>query len=110
MAPNGAPHEAAHFAGNWTHSFEEDDDGVQVFRLTDQFAFPPSRRGRETLQIGQSGQLLVGAPGPDDRQRLNAASLTPLGMQRFRLDGTALPAQVIEIVEAGPEMLKLRYV
>ncbi len=110
MVPNGAPHEAAHFAGNWTHSFEEDRDGVQVFRLTEKYTFPPSRRGRETLQIGQSGQLLVGAPGPDDRQLLNAASLTPLGMHRYRLDGTALPAQVIEIIESGPALLKLRYV
>lgn len=105
-----ATHEAALFAGNWTHSFEEDGAGVLVYRPTHGFAFPPSRRGRETLEIDQSGHVVSGTPGPDDRQRVSTASMTALGMNRFRLDGTALPAQVIEIVEARPDMLRLRYV
>ncbi len=104
-----AQHAAAQFAGHWTHSYEEDSDGVQVYRPTQGFAFPPSRRGRATLVVGPDGQAQTGRPGPDDRQQMSGVSLTALGMQRFRLDGAGLPGQVIEVVDAGPDVLKLRY-
>jgi hypothetical protein len=103
-------HEAVRFTGHWTHSFEEDGADVLVYRPTHGFAFPLSRRGRETLEVDQAGQVVSGMPGPDDRLRLSNASMVALGMNRFRLEGTALPAQVIEIIEAKPDMLKLRYV
>ena len=70
---------------------------------------PPSRRGRETLDFGAGGQVQTGMPGPNDRRVLENAKLTPLGMQRYRLEGGSTPGQVIEIVAAGPGMLKLRY-
>ena len=112
MAPNTpqTPHEAARFAGSWTHSHEEDSGGVQVYRPTQGFVFPLSRRGRETLEVSSEGQILSGTPGPDDRQRLTKASMTALGMNRFRLDGLGLSGQVIEMIETGPDILKLRYV
>lgn len=105
-----ASHAAAQFAGNWTHSFEEDGAGVLVYRPTNGFAFPLSRRGRETLEVDQAGHVVSGVPGPDDRLSLSNASMTALGMNRFRLDGAALPAPTIEIIEAKPDLLKLRYV
>ena len=92
--------------GRWTHSFEEDEADVQVFRPTDSFAFPPARRGRESLEFGGAGQVLTGMPGPDDRRRSSSTSLTPLGMNRFSLGGS----NVIEIVEQGPDLLKIRFV
>ena len=94
------------FGGTWAHSFEEDADGVHVYRLRDTFPFPPSRRGRETLDFRQAGQVVSGMPGPDDRQVQSAADLTPLGMNRFRLGN----AQVIEVIESGPDVLKVRIV
>jgi len=101
---------SAALGGSWTHSFEEDEAGVQVYRPTHSFAFPPSRRGRETLEFGNEGELAMGAPGPDDRPRPQARA-TALGMNRYRVSGTAAqPGQVIEIVEATPEVLKLRFV
>jgi len=90
--------------GAWAHSFEEDEGDVQVYRPHDTFPFPPSRQGRETLDFRDAGQVVSGMPGPDDRQRRSSAGLTPLGMNRFRLGD----ARVIEVIESGPEVLKVR--
>lgn len=103
-------------SGSWTHSFEEDADGIEVYRPTATFPFPPSRKGRKVLEFGtDSGEadgpgatLTSMAPGPDDRPRAGpAAQLQPLGMGRYALAGTLAPQDVIEIVEATPEILRL---
>lgn len=96
-------------AGAWTHSFEEDQGDVQVYRPSAQYPFPPSRRGRETLVFGADGMAMSGAPGPDDRQQRTSVAVTPLGMNRFRFDGGALAGQV-EVVESSPGILRLRRV
>jgi hypothetical protein len=96
-------------SGSWTHSYEEDDSAdVQVYRPTHAFAFPPSRRGRETLEFGAGGQMIKGMPGPDDRQSKTGAALTSLGMNRYRLDGGQTPGRVIEIIASEPDLLKIR--
>lgn len=89
--------------GSWSHSFEEDQGGEQVFRRTDAFTFPASRRPRDMLDF-TSAQATTVTPGPDDRQQRSSAPLTPLGMQRYRLgDGREL-----EVVEAGTDVLRIR--
>ncbi len=103
--------------GSWTHSFEEDADGIEVYRPTATFAFPPSRKGRKVLEFGTDNGAMAGASatltsmasGPDDRPRAApAAPLQPLGMGRYALAGTpAAPREVIEIVEATPQILRL---
>ena len=102
--------DSAGLSGSWTHSYEEDEGDVQLYRPTQSFPFPPSRRGRETLEFGGAGRVLTGMPGPDDRRVLTNTSMTPLGMNRFRLEemGTG-GGRVIEIVEARPDLLKVRY-
>ena len=90
--------------GAWTHSFEEDEGDVQVYRRSDGFTFPPSRRPRETLDFRQAGQVVTGTPGADDGRQLANAAFTPLGMNRFRLGD----ARVIEVIESGADILKLR--
>jgi len=101
---------AAGLGGSWAHSFEEDEGNVRVYRPTRSFAFPPSRRGRDTLEFGGAGEVTVGVPGPDDRTRRTPSRLVALGMNRYRLDAaTGAPGQVIEIVEAAPDVLKLRF-
>lgn len=108
MTQNAAP-----VSGSWTHSFEEDEPGVLVYRPTHTFAFPPTRRGRETLHFGDDGQLTALAPGPDDRPLAKPAQqLKPIGMNRFALigdnDGTPLATpEVIDVIEATPAILKL---
>lgn len=96
--------------GSWTHSFEEDEAGVLVYRPTDSFAFPPSRRGRESLVFAGGGEMTEQSPGPDDRPRATAAGRwRALGMNRYGVGGTPdAPAQVLEIVEIGPEILRVR--
>lgn len=91
-------------SGTWAHSYEEDEGEVQVYRPYDTYPFPPSRQGRETLDFRDPGQVVSGMPGADDRQVPSAASLTPLGMNRFRLGD----ARVIEVLESRPDVLKLR--
>jgi hypothetical protein len=49
--------------------------------------------------------VVTGMPGPDDRPRHVSGSLTALGMNRYRLGN-----QVVELIEATPEALKLRFV
>jgi hypothetical protein len=95
-------------SGKWRHSFEEDQPGVEVYRPADSFAFPPARRGRETLDFGGTGALTIGAPGPDDRSRETSGSWTALGMNRFRLDGGNQSSRTIEVIENSPDILKIR--
>ena len=104
-------------SGSWTHSFEEDATGIEVYRPTRSFAFPPSRKGRAVLDFAAADNGMEGgavsvtamAPGPDDRPRAGpAARLVPLGMNRYALGGTAAaPQGVIEIIEAAPDILRL---
>lgn len=90
--------------GTWAHSFEEDQGDIQVYRPQESFPFPPSRRGRETLDFQQAGTVLKGMPGPDDRQVEASEDFTPLGMNRFRIGD----AQVIEVIELSNDVLKVR--
>ncbi|WP_193316929.1 hypothetical protein [Janthinobacterium sp. FT14W] len=48
------------------------------------------------------------APGPDDRPRAGpVARLRPLGMGRFAVEDVAGEQDVIDIVEATPDVLRL---
>lgn len=78
--------------GGWAHSFEEDEGDIRVYRPRATFAFPPSRRGRETLDIGPSGGVMAGMPGPADS-----------------IVGQGEPPR-FEIIEAGPDILKVRFI
>src|SRR5215470_3171497 len=83
--------------------------GVLVYRPTQSFSFPPTRAGRDRIVIDPDGQLREQVPGPDDRARDKPGRWRMLGMNRFGLGGTAeQPDQVIEILEAGPDVLKIR--
>ena len=100
-------------SGSWTHSFEEDGAGIEVYRPTATFAFPPSRKGRKVLDFDAAangaGMVTTMAPGPDDRPRAGpATALIPLGMNRYALGGTPeAPQEVIEIVEVAADILRL---
>ncbi len=97
---------AESLAGSWTHSHEEDCGDLQVYRPTQAFVFPLSRRGRETLEFDAAGQMVHGTPGPDDRQ--SRTGLTSLGMNRYRIDGGQTAGQIIEIIQAEPGLIKIR--
>jgi hypothetical protein len=94
--------------GSWTHSSEEDEGDILVYRPTESYAFPPARRGRDTLVFSQGGQVSNYMPGPDDRPREVSGSWQPLGMGRYKLEGAGGNARVIEVVEHTPDVLKIR--
>lgn len=100
----GMAQPASGLSGAWTHSFEEDEGDVQVFRPSASFSFPASRRGRQTLDFDPAGQVVIGAPGPDDRLQRTASSLTPVGMNRFRIG----QSRTIEVLESGSDILKVK--
>jgi hypothetical protein len=77
--------------GGWAHSFEEDEGDIRVYRPRATFAFPPGRRGRETLDVSASGGVAAGMPGPAD------STVQQDAQPRF------------EIIEAGPDILKVRF-
>ena len=94
-------------SGSWTHSFEEDFDGIEVYRPTASFAFPPSRKGREVLEFSSGeGPATVASlsPGPDDRPRaVPGAMMHALGEGRYATSS----GKTLEIIEATPAILKL---
>ena len=103
-------------SGSWTHSFEEDADGIEVYRPTATFAFPPSRKGRKVLEFGAPASAMAPgeatltsmASGPDDRPRAGPVTrLRPLGMGRYALGDAGGAQEVIDIVEATPDVLRL---
>jgi len=105
-------------SGSWTHSFEEDADGIEVYRPTATFAFPPSRKGRKVLEFGAGTGGMEGgeatltsmAPGPDDRPLAGPSTrLHPLGMGRYALGDASGAQDVIDIVEATPDVLRLAW-
>jgi hypothetical protein len=97
-----------HLVGEWTHSFEEDEPGVRVYRPAGSFPFPPAR-WRETLTFHEDGTCSVSQPGRDDRPREVPARWSALGMNRFRLLGEdATSSRVIEVIESTEEVLKIR--
>lgn len=83
---------ASGLEGSWTHSFEEDIDGIEVYRPSATFAFPPSRRGRTVLQFSvgddQIASVTALQSGPDDRPR-------------------AVAPPAFNIIEATPAILRL---
>jgi hypothetical protein len=89
----------------WSHSFEEDDD-AEVYRPTDSYAFPPSRRGRRVLRF-DGEEITELSPGPDDRLRVDVR-WQPAGTNRFRSMAMPGDQQIIEVVERTPDMLKVR--
>ncbi|SDS62510.1 hypothetical protein SAMN04489717_3299 [Actinopolymorpha singaporensis] len=99
-----APDDQGPIRGNWTHSYEEDASGIEVYRPTATFPFPPARRGRERLTF-DGDQVVVSPPGPDDRTRPRA-TLRRLGTGRFGEPETG--AEGFEIVEATPDVVRIR--
>ena len=57
--------------GTWTHSHEEDRDGITVFRPAS-FSFPRSR-GRMSFSLEPNGKGTFQPIGADDRHRAQSA-------------------------------------
>ena len=102
MARSGV--DPAQLVGSWSHSHEEDHEGVQVFRSRE-YDLPPSR-GRETFTLNSDGTAVTGLPGPDDRGTSTDGT--------WQFEGNILHVRcpgwtaAYEVVDATPQRLELR--
>ena len=91
--------------GAWSHSHEEDHEGVQVFRPADR-ELPPSR-GRSSFTLGPDSTAVAETPGPLD------SGLTTDG-GTWKLEGDVLSVDcpgwsaTYEVLAADPDHLELR--
>ncbi|KFF58952.1 hypothetical protein JF66_14730 [Cryobacterium sp. MLB-32] len=94
--------------GEWTHSHEEDEPGVLVYRRAESFPFPPTRGGRDSLRVDGSGQITALTPGPDDRPRPMGIRVLSDGSHADGSHDDTAPADTMEIVESTDTVLKIR--
>ena len=98
----------AQLAGSWTHSHEEDHDGLELWRPAD-YPLPPAR-GRTTFTLLPDHRAVVGTPGPDDRGTTEGGTWS----LEQRPDGDVLIVALPQwqatylVVAADPEHLELR--
>ena len=83
--------------GSWTHSHEEDQDDVQVWRPSDR-PLPPAR-GRFSFTLHPDGSAVAGTPGPDDRGRTSDDGTWQLegDVLRVRCPGWAAAYEVVAV-------------
>ena len=104
---NGLPDEIFR---RWGHSFEEDEGDVRVYRPAE-YDFPRAR-GRAGIEFRPDGTFIDWVIGPGDAtEPVNARWQTEApGRVVASFEGEARPARAFEIVEVGPDVLKLREV
>lgn len=92
--------------GRWQHSFEEDHDGVRVYRPED-YDFPPAR-GRGGVEFGADGTFVDWSPGAADAPQPQPGSY--VADERLeRLEVTVGERRrVVEVVSREPDKLELR--
>jgi hypothetical protein len=90
---------------SWTHSYEEDHDGVLVFRPSER-EFPPAR-GRDSFDLAPGGVLLRTGPGPDDRTQRTSGRWSRQG-DRLDLYPTDSSQYRYRVVGVGPDLLEVR--
>jgi hypothetical protein len=88
--------------GRWTHSFEEDHDGLTVYRRDD-FAFPPAR-GRRGVEFRPDGTFVDWAIGRGDAPEPRNGRWQPSGVIAR---AGAMPGSA-RVVTVTPDRLELR--
>ena len=93
-------------AGRWVHSFEEDHDGIAVYRPFDH-ELPPAR-GRDGIEFADDGSFTEWAVGRGD-----AREPIPGHWWTAESDAVAVTTerggeQVLEVVSLAPDRLEVR--
>jgi hypothetical protein len=97
------------FGRRWTHSFEEDTAGGQVYR-PETWDFPLSRRPREAIVLNSDGSAEIFVSGAADRPQRQSASWTQDGDEiviRARKKGSRAGA-TLRVIEHDPDRLLIR--
>jgi hypothetical protein len=90
----------------WGHSFEEDHEGVLVYRPAD-FDFPRAR-GRDGIEFRADGSYVDWVVGPGDARQPRAGSWRLNDDGRLRLTTGAGEQRVVEVLRVAPDRLELR--
>ena len=94
--------------GHWTHSYEEDEHGLTVYRPAD-YDFPPAR-GRKGLEFREGGRLVYYGIGRADGSEEFSGSWKIEEPNRIKveIDNERIAPFVLEIVHCDHAMLKVR--
>jgi hypothetical protein len=92
----------------WQHSFEEDHDGVQVYRPAE-FNFPPAR-GRSGLEFQPDGAFIRYAIGRGDAPAPQPGRWRMAAPSRWNVqqDSPGAAEQTIDIVRVDDQILEIR--
>lgn len=92
---------------HWIHSYEEDIDGLQVYRSSE-YQFPPSR-GREGFEIKENRQFILYTIGPTDRPQAILGHWEKLDETTLKvlLKGRENQALIINIIDVSDQYLKI---
>lgn len=92
--------------GRWLHSFEEDHDGIRVYR-PDTYPFPRAR-GRGGIEFSPEGKFVDWGPGRADApEPTDGVWVSGAQPERFEVS-VGERHRVIDIVTATPDKLELR--
>ncbi len=92
----------------WTHSFEEDANGITVYRPVE-YEFPRAR-GRGGIEFRPDGLFIDWEIGPTDASRgINGRwKVEDPGRVRVSFEGNVREPRILEILQCDAEILKVR--
>lgn len=97
-----APH-ALH--GRWMHSFEEDHDGITVYRPAD-FPFPPAR-GRDGIEFGADGSFIDWRIGRGDANEARPGRWEPAHGDAVRVSTGTGAERILHVRLTAPDRLEI---
>jgi hypothetical protein len=100
------PEISADLFRRWYRSFEEDTDDQTVYRPGD-YAFPPSRAPRPSLEFRPGGGYVEYAAGPADRAVPSRGSWEAAGGDGVRVRAGS-GTRVLQIVAHDAQVLRIR--
>jgi hypothetical protein len=95
-------------AQRWGHSFEEDREGVTVYRSED-FDFPRAR-GRDGIEFRPDGTFIEWGIGRGDASVARPGTWRATGDDLVEVTTASGDRRVFEIVRISPDRLELRTV
>ena len=92
----------------WMHSFEEDNEGIMVYR-PDEYDFPRAR-GRDGIEFRSDGVFIYWGIGPTDAPRgINGHwRVESSGRVLVSFEGNVQPSRILEILQIDAGILKVR--
>ena len=91
--------------GRWSHSFEEDHDGITVYRPADH-AFPRAR-GRAGIEFRPDGTYIDWAIGRGDANEARPGRWEPAEGGRVRMTTSDGTQRVFEVLRVEPDRLEI---